>query len=96
MPLSDCARWAQSDPVLPRFISLTVALIALVALISSGAFVMARWYEMDTLVQITLVSLKWSLYIVAACCGYAILVGIYHTILSVTGLDEERDEGASS
>ncbi len=79
---------------MPRFISIIVSLIAFIALISSGAFVMARWYELDGLAQVTLFTLKWSLYIVVGCCAYALAVGIYHTILSVTGLDEEREEGS--
>lgn len=77
---------------MPRFISLTVALIALVALLSAGGYVLARWYEWYGLADVTMLSLKWSLYAVVACAAYAMLVGIYHVILSVTGLDEEREE----
>jgi hypothetical protein len=76
----------------PRFISLTVALIATLALLSAGGYVLGRWYEIDALASITAVILQYSLYITVFCCGYAMLVGIYHTILSVTGLDREREE----
>lgn len=76
---------------MPRFISYTVALIAIIALFSSGGYVLGRWYEMDGLATVSMFALKYSLYAVAACCGYALLVGIYHTILSVTGLDEEHE-----
>jgi hypothetical protein len=76
----------------PRFVSLTVALVALIALLSGGGYVLARWYELETLSDVCQVSLKWSLYAIAAACAYACLVGVYHTVLSVTGLDEEREE----
>ncbi|MEQ8275501.1 MAG: hypothetical protein RMA76_33165 [Deltaproteobacteria bacterium] len=80
---------------MPRFISLLVALIATVALFSSGGYVLGRWYEMDGLATVSMFCLKYSLYAVAFCCAYALAVGIYHTILSVTGLDEEREEPAA-
>jgi hypothetical protein len=76
----------------PRFVSLTVAFIALVALISAGAYVLARWYALDGVADLSAVLLKWSLYAIAAGCAYACLVGVYHTILSVTGLDRERED----
>jgi hypothetical protein len=76
----------------PRFISTIVALIAFVALASAGGYVLSRWYEWYAIADITMVSLKWSLYAVVGCAAYACLVGVYHTILSVTGLDEEREE----
>ncbi|MCK6550464.1 hypothetical protein L6R52_31800 [Myxococcota bacterium] len=75
---------------MPRFISLTVAFIAALALLSAGGYVMARWYELDAVASIAGTILKSSLYFIAAACAYAGLVGIYHVILSVTGLDEER------
>lgn len=77
---------------MPRFISLIVTLIATIALLSSGGYVLGRWYEIDALATVSMVALKYSLYTVAFCCAYALAVGIYHTILSVTGLDEEREE----
>lgn len=75
---------------MPRFVSLIVATIAALALFSAGAYVIARWYAWDTVASLSAVTLKWSLYITVACAAYAIFVGVYHTILSVTGLDEER------
>ncbi len=75
---------------MPRWISLMVSMLALVALTSSGAYVLARWYAWDGAVSLLGTVLKGSLYAVAVCAGYAILVGIYHTILSVTGLDRPR------
>jgi hypothetical protein len=72
----------------PRFISTIVTLIAAVALFSSGGFVLARWSNHDTIAIVSAHALKYSLYALAFCAAYAILVGIYHTILSVTGLDE--------
>ena len=75
---------------MPRWISTTVALIALIALLSAGAFVLARWYAWDAGVEIFAPTLKYSLYAVTGCAAYAGLVGVYHTILSVTGLDEDR------
>lgn len=77
---------------MPRFVSLIVALIASVALLSAGCYVLARWYEIDALASVSSVTLKWSLYATVGACLYACLVGIYHTFLSVTGLDEEREE----
>jgi hypothetical protein len=76
----------------PRFISYTVTLIAFIALCSAGGYVLSRWYEWDPGAIVSMYALKWSLYIVVGCCAYAGLVGIYHTILSITGLDEEREE----
>lgn len=76
---------------MPRFISLTVAFVATLALLSAGGYVLGRWYEMDTLASVSQVTLQYSLYFVAFCCAYAVLVGVYHTILSVTGLDEEKE-----
>ena len=61
------------------------------ALVSSGSYVLGRWYELDGLAQVSMIALKYSLYAVVACCGYALLVGVYHTFLFVTGLDEERE-----
>lgn len=75
----------------PRFISLTVALVATLALLSAGGYVLGRWYESDLVASVSMVTLKYSLYFVAFCCAYAILVGVYHTVLSVTGLDEEKE-----
>jgi hypothetical protein len=75
----------------PRFISYSVALVALIALLSAGGYVLGRWYENDAVAMFSMYSLKYSLYAVVACCAYAGLVGIYHTFLSVTGLDEERE-----
>jgi hypothetical protein len=72
----------------PRWISYTVALIAAIALVSSGAFVLARFGSYDTVAIVSAHALKYSLYALAFCAAYAILVGIYHTFLSVTGLDE--------
>jgi hypothetical protein len=72
----------------PRFISYAVALIALVALVSSGAFVLARFSEEDSVAIVSMYALKYSLYALAFCAAYAIAVGVYHTFLSVTGLDE--------
>lgn len=80
---------------MPRWISWSVALIAVVALVSSGAYVMARWYALDGLVEASAIALEGSLYAIAGACGYAMLVGIYHTFLSVTGLDEEPSEGVA-
>jgi hypothetical protein len=74
---------------LPRWISATVALIAAVALLSSGAFVLARWYGLDSLATVLGPTLQYSLMAVLGCCVYAGLVGVYHTFLSVTGLDED-------
>lgn len=75
---------------MPRFISVTVALIATLALLSAGGYVMARWYDLEAFAAICGTLLKGSLYFTCAACAYAGLVGIYHVILSVTGLDEER------
>lgn len=75
---------------MPRFITYIVTLIATLALISSGAWVLGRFYAMDWLVDASAWILKSSLYFVAFCCAYAVLVGVYHTILSVTGLDKEK------
>ena len=75
---------------MPRFISYAVTLIAVIALISSGAFFIARFSNADTVAIVSMHTLKYSLYALAFCAAYAIAVGIYHTFLSVTGLDEER------
>jgi hypothetical protein len=77
---------------MPRFISVTVALIATIALLSAGSYVLARWYGWDALASISGHALQVSLYTVVICCAYACLVGVYHTILSVTGLDREKEE----
>jgi hypothetical protein len=74
---------------MPRWVSATVALIAAVALLSSGAFVLARWYGLDALASVLGPTLQYSLMAVIGCCVYAGLVGVYHTFLSVTGLDED-------
>lgn len=79
---------------MPRWISLSVALLALVALISSGGFVLARWYNWEAAIAFFAPTLKYSLYTVVGCCIYAGLVGVYHTFLSVTGLDEEKEQPA--
>lgn len=81
---------------MPRFISYAVTLIAAIALFSSGAYVLGRWYENDAIAMASMYALKYSLYTVAACAAYAIFVGVYHTILSVTGLDEEKPKGEAS
>ena len=73
---------------MPRFISYAVALIAVVALISSGAFFVARFSDAETVAIVSMHALKYSLYALGFCAAYAILVGVYHTFLSVTGLDE--------
>lgn len=70
-----------------------VSLIALVAILSAGGFVVARWNEWDSVVTFMAPMLKYSLYTVVGCCAYAGLVGVYHTILSVTGLDEQAGRG---
>lgn len=80
---------------MPRFVSTIVALIAFVALASAGGYVLSRWYEWDAISDVTSFTLKWSLYAVVGCCVYACLVGVYHTFLSVTGLDEEREDKTS-
>jgi hypothetical protein len=72
----------------PRFISYAVTLIALIALFSSGAFVVSRWSNQDTIALLSMYALKYSLYALGFCAAYAIAVGVYHTFLSVTGLDE--------
>lgn len=77
---------------MPRWISYSVAFVALIALTSAGGYVLARWYSWDAVADLTSGSLEYSLYALAACCAYAMLIGIYHTILSITGLDEERTE----
>lgn len=77
---------------MPRWISISVALVAFVALASAGGYVLARWYAWDSIASFTGVSLKYSLYTVVGLCAYMGAVGIYHTILSVAGLDEEREE----
>jgi hypothetical protein len=82
----------QIDSAVPRFISYTVAFVAFLALLSAGGWVLARWYAWDFVAQASGTALRFSLYAIAACCAYAMLVGIYHTILSITGLDEERVE----
>lgn len=79
---------------MPRFISYAVTLIAVIALFSSGGYVLGRWYENDPVATTSMYALKYSLYAIAVCAAYAILVGVYHTILSVTGLDEEKPEGS--
>jgi hypothetical protein len=76
----------------PRWISISVALVAFVALASAGGYVLARWYEWDAVASFTGVSLKYSLYMVVGLCAYMAAVGTYHTILSIAGLDEEREE----
>lgn len=73
---------------MPRWVSITVTLLAFLTLASSAGFVLSRWYLWDSGVALFMPLLKLSLYAVVACCAYAGLVGIYHTILSVTGLDE--------
>ncbi len=73
---------------MPRFVSYLVTLVAVIALFSSGGYVLARWSELDSLVMIMGYTLEYSLYILAFCAAYAIFVGVYHTFLSVTGLDE--------
>jgi len=73
----------------PRYVSITVALVAFLALVSSGAYVLARWYAWDATADIAALALKGSLVLIAFCCLYACAVGVYHTFLSVTGLDEE-------
>jgi hypothetical protein len=78
---------------LPRWITYIVTLIATLAVLSAGGFVLARWNEWDGLVELLAPTLKYSLYAVVGCCVYAGLVGVYHTILSVTGLDESRGRG---
>ena len=54
---------------MPRFVSYAVALIALVALVSSGAFVLARWSEEDTVALVSMYTLKYSLYALAFCAA---------------------------
>jgi hypothetical protein len=75
----------------PRFVSITIALVAFLALTSSGTYVLARWYDWAPVVEVAAFALKGSLVLIAVCCAYACAVGIYHTFLSVTGLDEERE-----
>jgi hypothetical protein len=77
----------------PRWISVSVSLIALLALLSAGGFVLARYSGWDAGADVLGPALKYSLYAIAGCCAYAGLVGVYHTILSVTGLDEEKGRG---
>ncbi len=72
---------------------MTVSLIAFVAIMSAGGFVVARWNGWDSAATLLGPLLKYSLYTVVGCCAYAGLVGVYHTILSVTGLDESRGRG---
>ena len=55
---------------------------------------LARWYEWDIAVSVLAPTLKYSLYTVVGCSAYAGFVGVYHTILSVTGLDESKGRGA--
>jgi hypothetical protein len=75
----------------PRFISVTIAVICAVALVSSGVYVLARWYDVEGVARATAHVLEASLYVLGAAGAYAILIGVYHTVLSVTGLDEERE-----
>jgi hypothetical protein len=75
---------------LPRWISVSVVLLAALALLSSGGYVLARWYAWDGAAEVLGPVLQYSLYVIVGCCAYAGLVGVYHTILSVTGLDEEQ------
>ena len=72
---------------------MTVALLAMITIFSAGGFVLARWHNWESAVTILAPMLKYSLYAVVFCCAYAGLVGVYHTILSVTGLDETRGRG---
>ncbi len=74
---------SESPQVVPRFIYLLVTLVAVVALCSSGGYVLGRWYELDGLAMFSMFALKYSLYAVVACTAYAIFVGVYHTILGV-------------
>ena len=67
-----------------------VTSLAALALLSSGTYVLSRWYGVHTLISGSGQVLKWTLYALAFCAGYAILVGVYHTILSVTGLDRGK------
>ena len=78
---------------MPRWVSMLVSLVALVTIISSAGFVLARFAESETWIAIMAPTLKYSLYSIVGCCAYAGLVGVYHTILSVTGLDEKRGSG---
>jgi hypothetical protein len=79
----------------PRFVSVTVALVALLALLSSGSYVLARWYDWAKLAEVSGLALEGSLVLIGLCCAYACAVGVYHTFLSVTGLDEEREDTPS-
>lgn len=72
---------------------MVVSFIGLVTIISSGGFVLARFAESETWIAIMAPTLKYSLYTIVGCCAYAGLVGIYHTILFVTGLDEIKGSG---
>ena len=67
---------------------MTVASIALISLVSAAVFVLLRWTGHDA--SGFAVVLKWSLYATAFACAYAMFVGVYHTFLFVTGLDQER------
>lgn len=77
---------------MPRWISWIVALLALTSVLSSGGYVMARWYDWAWVASWAGSVLKWSLYLVVGCAAYALLVGLYHTALFVTGLDEARPD----
>jgi hypothetical protein len=67
-----------------------VSLVGLVTIISTAGFFLARSYQSDTWIAIMTPALKYSLYTIVGCCAYAGLVGLYHTVLSVTGLDESK------
>ena len=70
-----------------------VSLVAFVTILSTAGFFLARSYESEAWISIMAPALKYSLYTIVGCCAYAGLVGIYHSILSVTGLDEVRGSG---
>ena len=65
-----------------------VSFIALITIIATAGFFLARSYESERWISIMAPTLKYSLYTIVGCCIYAGLVGVYHHILSVTGLDE--------
>ena|GEM_PF-3721104 len=78
---------------MPRWISVLVSLIAFILIVATAGFFLARSYESEKWIAIMAPTLKYSLYSIVACCIYAGLVGVYHTILSVFGLDEEKGSG---
>ena len=75
---------------MPRFIYVIVSLFAATGLVSAGAYVLARWYAIDGLARASAQTLQLTLWALGGACAYAMMVGVYHVFLSITGLDRER------